>query len=499
MPVTGLAGLSGGPFGVGGPFGSSIISSINTPQIETPMNGGIGLEYTLTITSSAFDPEGSIDTHLSSDWQLATDINFVNIVDSSFNDSSNLTSWQVTGLEADITHYVRVKYKGEAPEKESEWSPTSSFITLASFVQKPSITGPTSSIEINPVTITSSQFVSGGKVTTHVSSDWQLATDSSFNNVIQSTSNDTSNLKSWQVSGLSAGTTYYARVRYTGGPEPLTSDWSDASSFRMMAVPVIQWVTNTPSSWNPTAGQSRNFSISVGDSANPGGSHNTYTYQWYRNGSALSGQTSPTCTFYNPCYYSDNGNSLYCKVTITNAAGSTSGDSNTCSISVTRNVGCDEIQRIENIKFAGSGGKPGGGTSVWGEYKMAQVINGVDYTDICGVAWDIDSFRAKARDGRCPGGYEMTLEFKIDNGHNYSKIEQQRTANGNHCFYGLGTGWMDVQGNQNSLRFQIIFRAGQQYSQCTDGSQIDIQPQMDDDAIGRISIRKRIYRYESRP
>ncbi len=502
MPVTGLAGLGGGPFGIGGPFGSSVNSMVNAPTILTPANGAIDQAYSLTITASAFDPEGMIDTHVSSDWQLATDLNFVNVVASSIGDTSNLTSWSVSNLEADITHYVRVRYTGESPERVSDWSAVSSFTTLSSFIQAPSILSPTGQLELNPVNLTSSAFLSGGKVTTHVSSDWQIATDSNFSSVVKSTTNDTNNKTSWVPSGsLEQGVTYYARVRYTGGPEALTSDWSAGQSFRMMAVPVIQWVSNTPSSWSPTAGDNRTFNVTATDTANPGGAHNTYSYQWYRNGSPVSGYTGQYFDYYNPVYYSDTGNNFYCRVTITNAAGSASSNSTTCSISVTRNVGCDEVQRLENINFSGAGGKPGSGTNNWCDERYSNNINGVDYRDVCGVAWDIDSFRVRARPGRCPSGYDITLEFKLEgNGINYSKIDKQSAGDGNYAYYGVNTNWMDVNGgNLDGFRFKIIFRAGNQYTQCSDGSQVDIQPEQENNAIGRISIKTRTYRFDSRP
>lgn len=271
-----------------------------------------------------------------------------------------------------------------------------------------------------------------------------------------------------------------------------------SGSVKKLVAPQTVFVSDLSSSWNTGAGNSKSFSVTVNDGANPG-KPVTIEYQWYRNGSPVNNATSSTFNYYQPVYYSDNGNSIYCRVTLTNEIGSDIANSTTCSINVSRNIHCNEVQRLENINFSGAGGKPGGGTSVWGEYKLPKEQNGVSYTDICGVAWDIDSFKVKARDGRCPGGYELTLQFKIDGGFNYNKEEKQSASNGNWCYFGLGTGWMDVEGNQDSFRFQLIFRAGNAYSQCTDGSQVDIQPEQDNPAIGKVSIRTRTYQYEQRP
>jgi hypothetical protein len=51
----------------------------------------------------------------------------------------------------------------------------------------------------------------------------------------------------------------------------------------------------------------------------------TLTYQWYRNGTAIAGETGPTYTVGTI----DEGSSFYCVVTATNAAGSASAHSNT--------------------------------------------------------------------------------------------------------------------------------------------------------------------------
>ena len=162
-------------------------------------------------------------------------------------------------------------------------------------------------------------------------------------------------------------------------------------------------LSDTPSSWNPTAGDSRTFNATATDTANPGGGHNTYTYQWYRNGGAVSGYTGESFNFYSPCYYSDNGNNIYCRVTITNAVGSTSSNSTTCSIGVTRNVQCQESVRFDNINFSGSGGKPGGSTHKWGEWQVPSSKDGIQLNEICRLSWNLDgSLRARARPGQMP-------------------------------------------------------------------------------------------------
>ncbi len=80
------------------------------------------------------------------------------------------------------------------------------------------------------VTLTGSAFAWCGLEDAHLNSDWQLATDSAFATIMQSTSTDAGNKTSWTVSGLSTSQTYYWRVRYRGANNGV-SDWSAATSF----------------------------------------------------------------------------------------------------------------------------------------------------------------------------------------------------------------------------------------------------------------------------
>jgi len=95
-------------------------------------------------------------------------------------------------------------------------------------VAQPSITTPISgTTSLNPgvnctpgITLTSSAFSSSsGAGTNHVSSDWQVATDSGFSTIVFSSTGDTTNLTSILVpiANLAVSTTYYCRVRYTSG------------------------------------------------------------------------------------------------------------------------------------------------------------------------------------------------------------------------------------------------------------------------------------------
>ncbi len=103
---------------------------------------------------------------------------------------------------------------------------------LAISVTAPFILGPVSGTTNLPSDIYffSSLFSTTSLTDTQVSSDWEIATDSAFTNIVKSSIGDTVNLHSWTVTGLAAGTTYYARVQYTGATYG-ASGWSSAISF----------------------------------------------------------------------------------------------------------------------------------------------------------------------------------------------------------------------------------------------------------------------------
>ena len=80
----------------------------------------------------------------------------------------------------------------------------------------PTITFPSSGASVGEgVTFDSSAISTDGGPETEVSATWELATDVGFTTIVQQSVSDTTNLLSWKATGLTTGTTYYARVKYT--------------------------------------------------------------------------------------------------------------------------------------------------------------------------------------------------------------------------------------------------------------------------------------------
>lgn len=209
-------------------FTTIIGNSVSTPTITSPSNNASGIQTSVTLLSSNFAVSGGSDTHQSSDWQVATDSAFINVVAIANGDTVNKTKFTPANLVSSKTYYARVRYKGSVLPY-SAWSPTITFSTVG--LTKPSITNPVNGQgDVFPsIIFKSSAFTSQIGSDTHKSSDWQISTDQDFMTIIASTANDTVNKTTW-AAALSINTTYYIRVRYTGVSYG-TSAWSDPVSF----------------------------------------------------------------------------------------------------------------------------------------------------------------------------------------------------------------------------------------------------------------------------
>lgn len=192
--------------------------SVVPPTVTSPSAGqtNVLLEPSLAANSFKTEPLGT-DTHQATNWQVASDAGFTNIVAQSLNDTLNLTAWKVTPqLGTGQTYYVRVQYIG-ASYGASGYSSTVSFTTVDQNTA-PTILEPTNGetmVGENPV-ITASAFSSAVEET-HESTDWEVRLTSD-NSVVWQSLNDTDNLVSITVptGNLEVSTQYTVRVRYVG-------------------------------------------------------------------------------------------------------------------------------------------------------------------------------------------------------------------------------------------------------------------------------------------
>lgn len=111
-------------------------TKIYPPSITSPIQNGIigvGVGITVTTTSSAFSSYGRI-THSSTDWQIASDVNFSNIVYQSLSDATNKLSVSTTSISTPGIYYIRSRYRA-SNGSVSDWSSarTAEFKTLYNY------------------------------------------------------------------------------------------------------------------------------------------------------------------------------------------------------------------------------------------------------------------------------------------------------------------------------------------------------------------------------
>jgi hypothetical protein len=239
------------------------VVGINKPSITAPANSSTNVLVSPTLTSSIFVGfavgDGN-DVHSRTRWQIATNSGFTNITHDSGMSASNLTSYNLNGivtLSENATYYVRVMYQGVSGQT-SAWSNGVSFTTETILgVTKPSITSPsngTTALTVNP-TVTSSAFegfLSGMAPDTHYTTQWQVATNSSFTNIVHDSGVQAANKTSYNLVGKYTsveGQTYYVRVQYRG-ESGRTSAWSNPVSYSMFDVIGV----NKPSITAPSSG-----------------------------------------------------------------------------------------------------------------------------------------------------------------------------------------------------------------------------------------------------
>ena len=119
---------------------------IDKPNILSPDTGSNGLGPSITFTSSEFSPLGLNDNHVSTSWEISTNVTFTDIVEQSIDDTINLNKFTAVSLKSNTIYYIRIKYKGSVLGY-SEYSDTMNFKTKQTFINV-NLTGP-SSLVIN--------------------------------------------------------------------------------------------------------------------------------------------------------------------------------------------------------------------------------------------------------------------------------------------------------------------------------------------------------------
>lgn len=225
--------------------GSSSGAYIITPSILTPIQDATGVELGSGLTSSTFSvSEGIIDTHASTDWEVASDVDFNDIVFSAYN-SANLTSISTTGLQASTEYFVRVRYR--STKFISLYSAIVSYTTVDKSIETPVVTLTDGTTDVQgSFAVTSSAFTVINGTDTHVSSTWEIKTSDGLTTIWSSIA-DTSNLTSITVPNgyVQVGTSYLMNVTYNGA-ELVSSAGSTAftTAASFTAAPILTGVSS---------------------------------------------------------------------------------------------------------------------------------------------------------------------------------------------------------------------------------------------------------------
>jgi len=228
---------------------------IQQPTNQTPADGATDIgasTLSLTLATSSYNDlyggQGSVRFQVSDTSDFSSIVIDETIVSTTTN-SYTIDDIRIDLTDGETTYYWRSQYQ-DVNGKTSLFSDPFTFVTALTFpeVDKPAITSPSdgaTDIGESP-TITSSSFSTTGVSDTHESSDWEIATDSSFSNIVYQSLNDTSNLESIVVpAGVLSDnqTTYYVRVRHTG-VNLNVSEYSDVVSFTTTDVFFVPAITS---------------------------------------------------------------------------------------------------------------------------------------------------------------------------------------------------------------------------------------------------------------
>lgn len=99
-----------------------ITAGINQPSIISPLQGEALKTTAPTISLAAFSTSpANSDTHVSTDWIISSDPDFLSIIFQSLNDTVNKTSIVPTGLSVGVVYYLRVRFHGST-YADSPWA-----------------------------------------------------------------------------------------------------------------------------------------------------------------------------------------------------------------------------------------------------------------------------------------------------------------------------------------------------------------------------------------
>lgn len=213
-------------------------------------------------------------------------------------------------------------------------------VSVGSTYVKPTVTAPAAQSVNTGETATFSVTASGGQPATYTY-QWQQSTNSgsSYSNMSGKTSSSLSLTTTSDMNG------YYYRCAVTNSAGTTYSSGAKLTVYYPMTLNA-----NYPADKTINNAETASFSISISSAGNPA----EYTYQWYKNDSAISNATSSSYT--TPTLYTeDSGNKYYCIVKHTKTGSTVKSRVATVTVlgykATTTNPVSTKVNNGENVDF----------------------------------------------------------------------------------------------------------------------------------------------------
>jgi hypothetical protein len=220
------------------------------------------------------------DEHTSTDWQIASDSNFNNIIHESLDDSTNLYSYVYEDTAGTMTNDVYIRARARAYSLISEWMPVKHIKDfLPTVIASPTITVAygLSIINRTPHIATSEFAVTQGK-DTHQSTDWVIKDSSNI--VVWNSIADATNLIEIDIPDgyLIPNETYTIEVVHNG----VTGFGSNSTTFTVNNLIPNTWISGASSHYLETS--THQATCLYGDKIiTSGGTHNSYSGSYPHN------------------------------------------------------------------------------------------------------------------------------------------------------------------------------------------------------------------------
>jgi len=305
-----------------GSYPSAVYFNVNTCVVPSTTNPSY---TTVTAPSSAGFSVTTGGTNTSIQWQYNSGSGWFSVPNSTPYSGVTTSTLTINPSSTSLSGYqYRCYITSSCTSSTATSNPAT--LTVNALCSNPSLSGPSAYTVTTPSsTANFSVTPSGGSGYTY---QWQVNTGSGYSNISSTGSNPSYSGFTSATLGLSGVTTSHNGYQYkcivTNG-SPCTSYSTTSNPSNLSVVCGAVYVATQPKNKAVQTGSTATFSVVAGG-ASP------FTYQWYKNNVAISGEIGSSHTT-TPTVIGDNGYTYYC--IITNCSGSHSIQTNTVNLTVT--------------------------------------------------------------------------------------------------------------------------------------------------------------------